>query len=434
MLAWVADSGIRSISRLFMERFRPENLDRWWTRRSAIAAAAGLAAAQPQAGAQKPAAHPLWPMDGPPVLRGAVIAQRRRRTEVDGDTFGGGAAALPAYGAAEFDALAEAGANLVVMSFPELWTVGRQHRLDPVMAAQLQAQLKLAREAGLYVVVGLRSGPGRSDFVFHRDAAGSWFPARLIVDSIWTNLDEQAAWAEMCADAAKMLAGQPEIAGLNIMVEPDPNVSGTNRKGQRLGAWTPKEYAAEVSRVSDWRRVARDCAMKVRTVAPDLPILISPPAFARTDFLPVMGQPPVAGTVWCVHDYEPRDYTHQSRNSRGIAIFSEGGADTFANRIDAAKRQGAPVFLGEFGAARWGHELDTYYSSRIAACEARGVGWAAFRWPTSDAAYEQQDDTFNLTWGGAAGDITGSPMPTLRGAWAKNSARLSGAGLPSRNN
>jgi hypothetical protein len=406
-----------------MKRFRPEIPDGDWTRRAAIVAAAGLATVHPQAEAQKTAAHPLWPMDGPPVLRGAVIAQRRRRTAVDGDTFGGGAAALPVYGAAEFDALAEAGANLVVMSFPELWTVKPPHRLDPGMAERLQRQLKLAREAGLYVVVGLRSGPGRSDFIFHRDAAGSWFPADLIVDSIWTRPDEQAAWAEMCVDVAKMLASQAVVAGLNIMVEPDPNVSGTNRQGGRLGAWEPAEYAADVSRTSDWRRIAGDCARKVRAEAPGLPILISPPAFARTDFLSVMGEPPVSGCVWCVHDYEPRAYTHQPRNSRGIAVFSEGGADTFANRLRAAKRQGAPVLLGEFGAARWVDETDRYYRTRIAECEKQGVSWAAFRWPTNDAAYEAQDDTFNVRWGGAAGDAAGAVLPTLQEAWRRNAKR-----------
>src|SRR5689334_17463622 len=102
-----------------VEENTPKNSREIWTRRGVIAAGAGLAAmpAAAQAGS-----HPLWPMSGPPVLRGAVIAQRRRRQGVDGDTFGGGGPALPAYGAAEFDALVRAGANLVVMSFPELWT------------------------------------------------------------------------------------------------------------------------------------------------------------------------------------------------------------------------------------------------------------------------------------------------------------------------
>ncbi|HEV7691546.1 MAG TPA: cellulase family glycosylhydrolase [Hyphomonadaceae bacterium] len=407
-----------------MKRFPPtgfaENPHGIWTRRAVIAAGAGLAA---MPAAAQTGVHPLWPVSGPPVLRGAVIAQRRRRQGVDGDTFGGGGPVLPAYGGADFDALVRAGANLVVMSFPELWTVAKPWKPDPVMAVALYRQIELAKAAGLNVIVALRSGPGRSDFVFHRDAAGTWFPANLIVDSIWTDAEAQAAWADMCVDIAKGLAGRAEIAGLNIMVEPDPNVSGTNKAGQRLGAWTPAEYSRDVSDISDWRRISASIAQKVRAAAPDLPILISPPAFARTDFLAVMGQPPVKGTVWCVHDYEPRDYTHSPKESRGIPVFGEGGDNTFARRLDAAKKQGAPVFLGEFGAARWLGDNGKYYRARISACEQRGVAWAAFRWPTGDAAYEASDDMFNLGWGMTPGREEGAALPVLREAWARNASR-----------
>ncbi|MDP3494168.1 MAG: cellulase family glycosylhydrolase [Hyphomonadaceae bacterium] len=416
-----------------MKRFRPENPHGNWTRRGVIAAAAGLTACSgPVATAQSPKPHPLWPTEGPPVLRGAVIAQRRRRLEVDGETFGGGGAVLPSYRQSDFDALAEAGANLVVMSFPELWTVKPPYRRDTAMADVLVQQLDAAKAAGLYSIVALRSGPGRSDFIFHRDARGSWFPENLIVESIWTNIDEQAAWAEMCVDAARLVAGRNDIAGLNLMVEPEPNVSGTNLKGQPLGAWEPNQYIADVSRVSDWRRISADIAAQVRAVSADLPILISPPAFARTDFLTVMNKPPVPGVVWCVHDYEPRDYTHHPRNAAGISVFSEGGTHTFASRVDAVRQQGVPLFLGEFGASRWLGDIDTYYRARIAACEARSMSWAAFRWPTGDGTYEKSDDMFNVLWGPNEGVAAGAATAVLQPAWAKNTVRPGSVGLRGR--
>ena len=411
-----------------MKRFRPaksrDRPDRHWTRRAALAAGAGLAVASPvasaQLGPQTSPPHPLWPIDGPPVLRGAVIAQRRRRTEVDGDAFGGGEAALPAYKPDDFKALARAGANLVVMSFPEFWTVAQPHRRDDAMAEILLRQLDQAKAAGLYAVVGLRSGPGRSDFIFHRDAADTWFPRNLIVDSIWTDAAEQAAWAEMCVDVAKLIAGRSEVAGLNLMVEPDPNLSGVNRSGGRLDVWEPRQYLQTVGPVSDWRLIAAAWARQVRAAAPDLPVLISPPAFGRTDFLPVMGAPPVPGTVWCVHDYEPRGYTHQAKD--GKIALSEDDAGVFASRLASAKRQRAPLFLGEFGAARWATDIDNYYGARIAMCEGEGATWAAFRWPTADRDYEARDDTFNLTIG-PDGKARGAALPILREAWANNEAR-----------
>ena len=414
----------------FMKRFQTGRTGRDWTRRSALLGAFGLTSCNNSAvPAERAAVHPLWPVTGPPVLRGAVIAQRRRRIDVDGATFGGGGPVLPAYRRSDFDGLAGAGANLVVMSFPEFWTVGKPWKRDAQMVDVLGRQLDDARAAGLYVVMAMRSGPGRSDFVFHRDAQDTWFPARLIDDSIWREADAQAAWAAMCEDAAKLVRSRSEIVGLNIMVEPEPNVGGLNREGGRLGAWTPEDYAAQVSEISDWKRIAGDMARKVRAAARDLPILISPPSFGRTEFLSVMGAPPVGGVVWCVHDYEPRDFTHHPEAAAGYAVFSEGGEHTFAARIDRVRVGDVPVFLGEFGASRWARGVDAYYEARIAACESRGIGWAAFRWPTQDAAYERSDDMFNVAKGGRDDRPA---LDTLRPAWAKNKQRPGGMRLRGR--
>jgi hypothetical protein len=231
----------------FMKRFQLENPHGNWTRRGAIAAAASLAACGGStAAAQSVRSHPLWPTDGPPVLRGAVIAQRRRRLEVDGDTFGGGAAVLPSYRRSDFDALAEAGANLVVMSFPELWTVKPPYRRDTAMTDILGQQLDAAKAAGLYSVVALRSGPGRSDFIFHRDARDTWFPGSLIVDSIWTDLDQQAAWGDDVRRTWRKLDRRPY--GYR-RPQPDGRAGAecqrqSIKKGQPLGAWQPNQYAA----------------------------------------------------------------------------------------------------------------------------------------------------------------------------------------------
>jgi hypothetical protein len=414
----------------FMKRFRADGSGGVLTRRSALLGAAGLAACNNSAALSEPeGAHPLWPVSGPPVLRGAVIAQRRRRLEVDGPTFGGGGAVLPAYRRSDFDALAKAGANVVVMSFPEFWTVGSPWKRDAQVADVLGRQLDDAKAAGLFVVLGMRSGPGRSDFVFHRDAAGDWFRRELIIDSVWRERDAQAAWSAMCEDAAKLVRSRSEVAGLNIMVEPEPNVGGLNRDGQRLGTLTAEEYVAQVSEGSDWKRIAGDVARKVRTAARDLPILISPPSFGRTEFLPVMGEPPVTGVVWCIHDYEPREFTHHPENSAGLSFFSEGGEQTFAHRIDSVRTGDAPVFLGEFGASQWANGIEDYYAARVAACEARGIGWAAFRWPTQDAAYERSDAMFSVT---RAGRDQPPALDALRPAWARNSRRPGGTQLRGR--
>ena len=226
----------------------------------------------------------------------------------------------------------------------------------------------------------------------------------------------------MCVDAARMIAGRAETAGLILMVEPEPNAFGLDHDGRTLGVWEPEAYARRVGRVSDWRAMAGRCAKAVRAAAKDLPVLISPPAFARTDFLAVMGEPPVPGTVWCVHDYEPRDFTHHPRDSAGLIPFQERPG-AFEARMKAAQAQGAPVFLGEFGAARWNRDAPRYHAARAAACETLGINWAAFRWPTSDAGYEAADDTFNFTLPTDTRVDGPASLTALSRAWQANAAR-----------
>jgi hypothetical protein len=416
-----------------MKRFRPESPDNTGvvapSRRAALAGAAAFVAAG--TAHAKPPDHPLWPTSGPPALRGAVIAQRRRRASVDGPPggFGGGQAALPEYTRADFDALARAGANLVVMSFPELWSATPPYKRDAAMADLLDRQMDLARAAGLHVVVALRSGPGRSDFVFHREDAGSWFPRELIVDRIWIDREAQAAWSAMCVDTAKLVAGRRETAGLNLMVEPDPNVSGLDQTGQRMEVYDPAQYARRVGKLSDWKRIAARCAQAARAAAPRLPLLISPAGFARTEYLSGMDAPPVDNCVWCVHDYTPWDYTHVARNRVTVRADTRltGEPSRFGSVLDAAGARTAPVFLGEFGAARWAVKTPDYMRDVIGQCEKRSVNWAAFRWPTSDKTYEQKDDMFNVLWD-SRGDRfepgNDAAISALRAGWKRNVRRL----------
>lgn len=398
------------------------------SRRTALTglAAAGLSAACSPSSEAKTLREfsPLWPASGPPVLRGATIAQRRRRPQVDGDTFGGARAALPAYGAREFDALAEAGANLVVMSYPELWAVERPWRRDNAVWDQLEEQLDLAAASGLYTVVGHRSGPGRSDFIFHR--GGDWFPKELVVETIWNDREAQAAWGEMCLDTASLMKGRKESAGLLLMVEPENNYQARRADGSLLGATSPALYRERLEDVFDWSRISGGIARSIRKAAPKLPVLISPPAYARTDYLEVMGPPPVAGTVWCVHDWEPRRYTHTSGREAGLSFPDEDDAD-FTRRVAAAKAVagGAPIFLGEFGASVHAIRRGVFHAARIARCEEAGLAWSAFRWPTFDDAYERGDPVFNLTAPPSGTFRAEGPttLDALKAGWGKNTNR-----------
>ncbi|MEE9379882.1 MAG: cellulase family glycosylhydrolase [Hyphomonadaceae bacterium] len=340
---------------------------------------------------------PLWPTRSAPVLRGATIVQRIRDASIDGE---GGASGhhylIPHYKLADFEKLAATGANLVNLSVPGIWQTEPPYVRDERLVEVLMETLEACRSAGLYATIGFRTGPGRSEFIFHRGSADSWFPAELIIDDIWRSHDAQMAWGAMCVEAASLIAGRREIAGFTPMVEPEPEMANIDQ--------------------AVWREMCWQMAPAIRAAAPELPLLISPPGLGNPTNLGVMGQPNVGGIVWNVHDYGPFDYTHQARDSRRVKLPGDD-ADEFASSLGKLKQVGGglPLFMGEFGAVHWAPGREDYWRNRITALEAAGINWAAFRWPSSDRDYEPGDSDFTL-------GLHGLP-PALEASWKQ--ARLS---------
>ena len=109
-----------------------------------------------------------------PVLRGATIVQRIRDASIDGE---GGASGhhylIPHYKLADFEKLAATGANLVNLSVPGIWQTEPPYVRDERLVEVLMETLEACRSAGLYATIGFRTGPGRSEFIFHRGSADS---------------------------------------------------------------------------------------------------------------------------------------------------------------------------------------------------------------------------------------------------------------------
>ena len=117
---------------------------------------------------------------------------------------------------------------------------------------------------------------------------------------------------------------------------------------------------------------------------------------------------------------------HASSGSRPRASPSSAKAESTRSqqRIDRVRTGDAPVFLGEFGASRWARGVDDYYAARIAACEARGIGWAAF--PLADAGCGLRTVGRHVQRGDGRGRDDRPALDTLRPAWARNALRPGG--------
>lgn len=339
----------------------------------------------------------LWDNRTGPHLRGAVFPQRRVYPEIDGDTFlGPGPVGAPITNRS-LDELAEAGANLALLSYPGVFTERPPFQPDPAIEDQLSDLIERCVRRGLFVVIGFRSGPGRSEFTFHRDSAGDWFPASMINESVWRDSAAQDAWCSMWRYVAQQYSSHRGVVGYLPMVEPN---------------------ASHVVNNFDWPRFLYRMAAAIRDVDAQTPILLSPDGYANASYANELEMSRVPSSVLILHDYSPFEYTHAPLGS--AAYFDPERAAVIA---PAAERWA----IGEFGVQRWAQDGDIFLRLRLQSMEEQGANSAFFNWPTGWQVYEQVENAWNPLMGLDPGDnrrqADAPLLQVLRRYWALNSIR-----------
>ncbi len=355
--------------------------------------------------------HGLWNNATGPHLRGAVITQRRVYPEIDGPEFlGPGPFGTPVSNAA-LQQLSAAGGNLLVLSHPGIFTENEPFELDPDALANLDDLVTRARRWGLYVIIGFRTGPGRSAFTFHRDDAGSWFPTDMINERVWTDFAYHDAWEAMWRETARHFRNVENVAGYLLMVEPNANQVAVGPNGHDLEIWDAAELRRQVARTpADWSQLARRLSIAVRDTDPDTPVLISPDGYANSAFEANLDLSADDPAVLCVHDYAPRDFTHQAMGDGRPYEPGEG-------RFEPPSH---PRWcMGEFGLHRWAPGGDRYLTERVRDLERAGAGWAVFRWTSGWEIYERRENRFTVQAGGADDAL----FRSLRRSWRYNRLR-----------
>ena len=152
--------------------------------------------------------------------------------------------------AADFQALADLGANAVTISHAGIFTeepdANGQWQLDEAIAGNLDRLLDLALDAGLYATIAFRTGPGRNEFTFLSEEDPGWLGRSLDYEALWTDAAAQAAWAEMLRAAAQRYGNHPAVVAIDLIVEPNPHKSLCDFCG-------PEEFEAQFGgTISDW--------------------------------------------------------------------------------------------------------------------------------------------------------------------------------------
>jgi hypothetical protein len=381
----------------------------------------------------------LW-SDSVTHLRGANIYQRRVYPELDGPNVLGPGPLGPPYTQADFDRLAALHVNYVNISHPGLYAEKPPYALDREVEDNLDRLIDMARKAGLYAVIAFRTGPGRSEFTFLLDGLDDWFDASYLNDRVWVDADAQEAWAAMWRHAAARYRDRANVAGYDLMVEPNGNQVGGDYLNDRLDIWDPDEFRARYGGSAyDWNAWYPRLVRAIRAEDADTPILVEPMAYANIDWLPYLQPTDDAHSVYSIHQYAPFQYTHQAQGRRTCPypgkcdVYGDGHRRRFdgawlerllAPAAEFRATHGVPVAIGEYGVHRWAPGAAAYLRDEMDRFERLGVNYALWMWYPEWPPLREIDSAFNFRLGAnpaSRREVASSPAwKALRGFWDKN--------------
>ncbi|MGC1955125.1 MAG: cellulase family glycosylhydrolase [Gammaproteobacteria bacterium] len=385
----------------------------------------------------------LWDNQSGPHLRGAVVYQRRYYADL-GDEALGGPPAGPPIKQDDFNDLAAGGANAVVLSHPGVFTEDPPYRIDHSIVDHLDQLLKMAERAGLFAVIALRTGPGRSEFTFLQEGLGSWFGPEKLNDRVWSSQEAQDAWVAMWRFLAERYRDNPGVIGYELMVEPNSNDVGSDIRSDRLDIHHPTQFYRDYrGTLYDWNQLHPRIQKAIREVDPDTPILISGNGYASTAWLPYIQGLSDEKIVYVAHQYEPHSYTHQDsapplRYPGWVDTEDDGRRERFDSEMlgtilepiaETIRKEQVPIAVTEFGIVRWAPGAKQFLTDTMAVLEKLGVSYFVYEWGTRHTPYTKIDNAFFFEIGPDQKHVTAQPgnelLSTVCQYWRKNSLRPS---------
>ncbi len=375
----------------------------------------------------------LW-SQGQTTLRGANIWQALVVPELDGPEFKGSAHIGPPFIQADFDRLAALGANLVVISYPGLFTEKPPFVPDLAAAENLDRLLEMISTADMFAVIAFRTGPGRSEYTIC--CAGEDWAEGYFNDSMWQDMAAQDAWVEMWKFTAERYRNNPIVVGYELMVEPNSN-------GVVFDVWEPEEFYPRYAGTSyDWNQLYPRLVTAIRQVDSDTPILIDPMSYGDIEWLPAMQVLEAEKIVYSPHQYSPHPYTHQWEQEGNtypgfFDLDYDGSRETFdldwlrglTGMIrDFRDQYHAVVAVSEYGVMRSVPDAPAYLHDLMGLFEELGVNYSMWEWSVSYPPFVDEVNAFTFQYGPDLNNIMEVENPlmdVILAYWQRNSLRPS---------
>lgn len=313
------------------------------------------------------------------------------------------------------------GANLINASYAGVFTEQEPYEANPTALAYLDDLIGWAEEAGIFVVIHFRTGPGRNEAAIHL-ADGARF-------DVWTDQAAHDAWIDMWRFTAERYRDSPVVVGYNLMVE--PHVNTLIDAGGELG---PTAVQAQIEgTLMDWNAFAAAITAAIREVDSSTPIVVSSLNWADPAWFAALEPTGDPRTVYSLHNYSPDAYTNQEPGETWITypdVVEDGGETITFDRtwqednlrpvLEFAERHDVPIYVGEFGVFRWVPGAVEFLRDQTGLFERYGWHYSVYVWRGDELYF----DGFNLEYGKDPDNHVPVPENPLLGVfiarWAQN--------------
>ena len=252
------------------------------------------------------------------------------------------------------------GANLAEIPVSNVYAPTPPYAFQPENLNRLDQAVKAAEQAHLYVALTCREGPGRPDF--NRSL------------EIWRDAAAQEAYAKMWREVASHYRGRALVVGYDLMCEPHPDEEANKPLG-------------------DWNALAMRITTAIREVDQQTPILVNSSGWAYPQLFETLRPTGDPRTVYTVHFYDPHYYTHQKPvdriaypgfrvPTRPAVAWDKAALEAHLAPVRAfQEKYHVPIFVGEFGCARFAPGVEDWFRDQMDLYERNGWSWAywAFR-------------------------------------------------------
>lgn len=276
------------------------------------------------------------------------------------------------------------GGNFLQIGTRGFFSEDYPYNLVPENISGTDSLVKFCRNAGVYYVIAVRSGPGAYDTYYETQGIT---PASRIWEK--DNSKERKLYSEMLKMIVSRYEPDSLFVGINIIVEPRPGIFSTPANTSALY----KSFLEKFHEI-EMKKVLQYLTDEIRTVNSDIPVLIQNFAYSTPELFPPyeINDPYI---VYDTHFYGPYEYTHAadpySKEYPGyfksiVSLSEEYYCYSYLKNIifkevrEFQLNSSKPVIVGEFGIRYPQSGCDIYLKDIMNICIEYGWHFSLWDW------------------------------------------------------